>query len=200
MTKRGKPSLKENLIDAGVNVMFRLGYHGASVRDIASAASAPLGSFTNHFESKEAFAGEVLNRYFANVKQIMESTLGNHELTPRDRLQRYLEVITGRLESGEWARGCLIGNFSLETPMHSEELRNRLSTIFTEWREPFTACIAEGQAKGELSGEFTPEDLADYLLAGWQGAMLRMKVERSPEPIERFKKITFATVFKKINE
>ena len=40
-------------------------------------------------------------------------------------------------------------------------------------------------------------ELADFLLAGWQGAMLRMKVERSPAPLERFKTIAFATVFKR---
>ena len=28
--------------------------------------------------------------------------------------------------------------------------------------------------------------------------MLRMKVDRSPEPLERFKKIVFATVFGKV--
>ncbi|TJX50068.1 MAG: TetR family transcriptional regulator, partial [Mesorhizobium sp.] len=39
------------------------------------------------------------------------------------------------------------------------------------------------------------EDLADFLLSSWQGAMLRMKVERSPEPLERFKAIIFKTVF-----
>ncbi|TGV32549.1 TetR family transcriptional regulator, partial [bacterium M00.F.Ca.ET.168.01.1.1] len=44
---------------------------------------------------------------------------------------------------------------------------------------------------------FDADDLADFLLSSWQGAMLRMKVERSPEPLERFKKIIFSTVFGK---
>jgi TetR/AcrR family transcriptional regulator, transcriptional repressor for nem operon len=36
------------------------------VRDICAAAGVPQGSFTNHFRSKEAFAEEVLNRYFCS--------------------------------------------------------------------------------------------------------------------------------------
>ncbi len=40
-----------------------------------------------------------------------------------------------------------------------------------------------------------PTDLADFLLASWQGAILRMKVERSPAALERFKSIVFETVF-----
>jgi TetR/AcrR family transcriptional repressor of nem operon len=40
-----------------------------------------------------------------------------------------------------------------------------------------------------------PEDLADFLLAGWLGSIMRMKVERNSAPLERFKAIAFSTVF-----
>jgi TetR/AcrR family transcriptional repressor of nem operon len=39
-------------------------------------------------------------------------------------------------------------------------------------------------------------DLAEFLLASWEGAILRMKVERGPAALERFKSIVFQTVFK----
>jgi len=75
-------------------------------------------------------------------------------------------------------------------------LRQQLTEIFGQWLVPFAACIAEGQARGEITTEFDAAELADFLIAGWQGAMLRMKVERDPAPLERFKTIMFATVFK----
>ncbi|TJW43932.1 MAG: TetR family transcriptional regulator, partial [Mesorhizobium sp.] len=78
---------------------------------------------------------------------------------------------------------------------HSEPLRLQLVAIFERWRKPFAECIAEGQAAGHITDAFDAEDLADFLLSSWQGAMLRMKVERSPEPLERFKNIVFKTVF-----
>ena len=53
----------------------RQGYGGASVRDIVRAAGVPQGSFTNHFTSKEAFAQEVLDRYFSLVRGNIEKTL-----------------------------------------------------------------------------------------------------------------------------
>ena len=55
--------------------MFRKGFVGAGVRDIVAEASAPQGSFTNHFRSKEAFAREVLDRYFEHVKGLIAQTL-----------------------------------------------------------------------------------------------------------------------------
>jgi TetR/AcrR family transcriptional regulator, transcriptional repressor for nem operon len=191
-----KPSLREEILNAGLRLMFQSGYQGAGVRDICSAAGAPQGSFTNHFRSKEAFAQEVLDRYFANVKVAVNEALNDESLTPRQRLKRYLEIISGRLERDKWRRGCLIGDFSLEASPHSKVLRERLEAIFKEWRVPFAACIAEAQAIGEIDSTFDPVDLAEFLLASWEGAILRMKVERTPVALERFKTIVFETVFK----
>jgi TetR/AcrR family transcriptional regulator, transcriptional repressor for nem operon len=193
-----RPSLRENILNAGLKVMFQSGYQGASVRDICAAAGAPQGSFTNHFRSKEVFAREVLDRYFANLQKTVREALDDASLTPRRRLQRYLEIISDVLADDQWNRGCLIGDFSLETSTQSQMLRARLEAIFQEWRVPFAACIAEAQSAGEVDSAFDPQDLAEFLLASWEGAILRMKVERSPAALERFRKIIFQTVFKEL--
>lgn len=191
-----KPSLKEAILEAGLQTMFRTGYHATSVRDVTAAAGAPQGSFTNHFRSKEAFASEVLDRYFEHTKRFVAEALQDGALTPRQRLRRYLDIITDRLRSDAFSRGCLIGDLSLEASGSSEALRERLVAIFAEWRVPFAACIHEAQASGEIAADFPPDELADFLLASWQGAILRMKVERNPAPLERFKTIAFQTVFR----
>jgi TetR/AcrR family transcriptional regulator, transcriptional repressor for nem operon len=189
-------SLRERILEAGLKVMFRKGYVGAGVRDIVAEAPAPQGSFTNHFRSKEEFAREVLDLYFDNLKLVVQEALGDSSRTPRQKLRRYLDIITERLANAEFSRGCLIGDFSLEAAPQSEMLRARLANIFIEWRTPFAACIAEGQATGEIAAEFAAEELAEFLLSSWEGAVLRMKVARNAEPLERFKRIVFATVFK----
>ena len=191
-----KPSNRDRILEAGLKVMYRKGYAGAGVRVIVAEASAPQGSFTNHFRSKEDFAREVLDLYFDHTKRVVVEALEDRSLNPRERLGRYLDIITGRFAAAKFGRGCLIGDFSLEAAPQSEMLRTRLTEIFAEWRAPFAACIAEGQAAGEISGTFAPHDLAEFLLSSWEGAILRMKVERNAEPLERFKRIVFATVLK----
>jgi TetR/AcrR family transcriptional repressor of nem operon len=194
-----KPSNREHILNAGLKVMFRSGYQGASVRDICAAAGAPQGSFTNHFRSKEAFAQEVLDRYFANLQGVVKEALEDQSLSPRQRLKRYLDLISGVLAVDKWRRGCLIGDFSLEAACQSKLLRRRLEAIFQEWRSPFAVCIAEAQNAGEIDSMFDPLDLAEFLLASWEGAILRMKVERGPAALNRFKNIVFQTVFKGSN-
>jgi TetR/AcrR family transcriptional regulator, transcriptional repressor for nem operon len=190
-----RTSLREDILKAGLKVMFRSGYQGATVRDICAAAGAPHGSFTNHFRSKEAFAEEVLDRYFANLKRVVREALDDQSRSPRQRLMRYLDIISGVLAGVEWNRGCLIGDLSLQASAESEVLRERLEAIFQEWRAPFTACIAEAQSAGEIDTTFDPMDLAEFLLASWEGAILRMRVERGPDALDRFKRIIFQTVF-----
>jgi TetR/AcrR family transcriptional repressor of nem operon len=90
----------------------------------------------------------------------------------------------------------LIGDLSLGVSSHSNLLRERLGAIFREWRTPFASCIAAAQAAGEIDSQFDATELAEFLLASWQGAILRMKVERRPAALERFKTIMFETVFK----
>src|SRR5438093_12027462 len=189
-------SLRDQILRAGLPVMFRCGYHAASVRDICAAAGAPQGSFTNHFRSKEAFAVEVLDQYFDYLKGLVTEALNDETLTPRQRLKQYLDIITGKLERDGWRIGCLIGDLSLEASSHSKRLRDRLDAIFQKWRTPFASCIAAAQSAGEIDSRFDATELAEFLLASWEGAILRMKVERRPAALKRYKTIVFETVFK----
>jgi TetR/AcrR family transcriptional regulator, transcriptional repressor for nem operon len=87
-------SLRERILNAGLKVMIRSGYNGASVRDICAAAGAPLGSFTNHFSSKEAFAQEVFDRYFANTKNLVSQALnGQSQFTHRALSARQPDLV-----------------------------------------------------------------------------------------------------------
>jgi TetR/AcrR family transcriptional repressor of nem operon len=144
---------------------------------------------------RAAGAAEVLDHYFAHTRGLVAEALNDRSLRPRERLRRYLDIITERLAADEYFRGCLIGDFSIEVSQASELLRERLATIYREWLSPFERCIEEGQQAGEISTQFSARDLADFLLTSWEGAILRMKVERGPEPLDRFKRIAFATVF-----
>ena len=191
-----KHSNRDAIKAAGLRVMFRQGYHGTGVRDVVAEAGVPQGSFTNHFRSKEAFAAAVLDDYFTHTTELVDQALGDRGLPPRERLLRYLDIITGRLAADGFTRGCLIGDFSLETSQTSELLRRRLSEIYAEWLKPFTTCIAEAQQAGAIPAQFAPDELAEFLLASWQGAILRMKVERSRAPLDRFRRIAFETTFR----
>ena len=181
-----KPSLKDAILDAGLKVMFRTGYHGTSVRDVTAAAGAPQGSFTNHFRSKEAFASEVLDRYF-------DVTQGAGRRGPRRHL-------------ADAARAAPALPRHHHRPARGRRLWPRLPDRRSQpggigqQRDAARAACGDlcrmaravrrlhrgGPGRGEIASDFEPEELADFLLASWQGAILRMKVERNPEGARAF--------------
>jgi TetR/AcrR family transcriptional repressor of nem operon len=180
----------------GLKVLLARGYFGASVRDIVKAAGVPQGSFTNHFSSKEPFAEEVLELYFALVRQNMEKTLRNDSRSPLHRLRQWIDLQIAFLRQAEFRSGCLIGNFSIEASDDSKRIRERLGQIFKEISESIDYCLQAAVDAGELSASNDVRELAGFLYSSLQGAILQSKVEQSVEPIKRFKDILFTRILR----
>ena len=191
-----KPSHREKLLTEGLRVLHERGFTGASVRDITLAAGAPLGSFTNHFASKEAFSLEALNIYFGRYQQVIVETLRNDALPPLQRLRAYIDIVTTPQDDGCSWNGCLIGNFSAEASEHSEMIRLRLVEIVDELESGVSYCLQAAVAAGELPESTDCDELAGFVISSLQGAILLSKAEHSAEPVERFQRFLFATVLR----
>ena len=189
-----RPSLREKIVESGVQSLHERGFLSASIREIMADAQVPQGCFTNHFRSKEAFGVAIIDRYQERTQAIIERTLRDESRSPVARLRAYFDTITEWLEAAGWRYGCLIGNMSLEIPEHSERLRVHLVEIYRALTDAFAETVRAGQSAGELRGDLDADDLASFLLASWEGAMMRMKVDRSSRPIAQFKHIVFACV------
>ncbi len=188
-----RTSNRDKILANGLKVVLERGYVGASVRDIVEAAGVPQGSFSNHFTSKEAFALEVLELYFADVRVVMEETLRNDALSPLKRLRTYVDATIATIRNNEAKNGCLFGNFTAECE-HSELMRERLVEIYAELQEAVTYCLKAAVKAGELAKTFKAAEIAGFIISGLQGAVLLAKAERNLSPAENFKKVLFSTV------
>ena len=187
-----KPSLKEKLLEEGLKVVLAQGYIGASVRDIVRAADVPLGSFTNHFGSKEEFAQQVLDRYFSAVSEKIEKYLRNDSLPPLDRLRGWLDSQIDFLRLSEFRSGCLIGNFTMEASSQGIALRDHLAEKIKTIENAIAYCLKAAVDAGEIPASADVGSLAGFVYSSWQGAILQAKVEQSADPLERFKTVLFA--------
>jgi TetR/AcrR family transcriptional repressor of nem operon len=190
-----RPSLKEKIIASGVRTLHERGFAAAGIREITADAGVPQGCFTNHFRSKEAFAAVILDRYHDQTQAIMDSTLRDRSRKPKERLQAYFDAISKWLEDAGWRYGCLVGNLSLELPEHSDLLRRHLVEICRSLTHSFAETVRAAQTAGEVGSDLDADDVATFVLASWEGAMMRMKVDRSPEPLHQFKRVLFSTLF-----
>jgi TetR/AcrR family transcriptional repressor of nem operon len=188
-----RPSSRDHLINSALETLHRQGFHGTAVQDITNAAGLPKGSFYNYFESKEALALEVIDR-FGKDQGALGGVLSDESISPVERLRRYFTSLAANLAAQNYERGCLVGNFSTELADQSRPIRDRLASTFAAWSRPIETCIRDAQKAGEISSDIDPRALADFLLNSFEGAMLRMKVEKDGSPLDHFMTLVFSRV------
>ena len=188
-----RPSSRDHLIHSALETIHRQGFNGTAVQDITDAAGLPKGSFYNYFESKEALALEVIDR-FGKEQGALAGVLSDESISPVERLRRYFASQATALAEQSYERGCLIGNFSTELADQSRPIRDRLASNFAAWSRPIEACLRDAQKAGEISWECEPRVLAEFLLNSFEGAVLRMKVEKNGSPLDHFMTVIFSRV------
>jgi TetR/AcrR family transcriptional repressor of nem operon len=54
--------------------------------------------------------------------------------------------------------------------------------------------LEQGQSRGHTDPHLDPNDLAEFILDSWKGALLRMKVEQSTQPLLIFEEMIFSHI------
>ena len=186
MPRPANPTTRTRLLKKGGELVSTHGFNATGVQEITSAAGVPKGSFYNYFESKEAFAVEVLAEYWDLVVATYGPTLADHSMAPIARIARYFAGLAEFHARRRYAVGCLIGNMALEVTPSSEQVRIKLGGIYRQWTASLTACLEQAQAQRELPAGKDPRQVAVALIDAFEGAVTRAKVERSRSPFDSF--------------
>ena len=70
-------SAKSRLLREGRKLFGRLGYFETNIHQITDAAGLSVGAFYTHFESKEAFYGELISMVGMELRHFISSNLGS---------------------------------------------------------------------------------------------------------------------------
>lgn len=184
-----KPSVRDKLLESGLKTLHQQGFNGCSVQDITGTAGVPKGSFYNHFESKEALAMAALDVFWESGAG-RRAILSDPNLEPIERLRLHFSKLTAALARMDFEPGCMIGNFSAEMPSNPS-FQARLTEIYADWSREVEACIEEAKSLGQLKVELPSHVLAGFLVAAWEGAVLRSKAERDGAALKAFETVIF---------
>src|SRR5882757_4758998 len=99
-----RASVREQIVDAAFDQFHQHGYNGCGVKLITDSAGVPKGSFYNHFESKEALALVVMQRY-GDTRRVPE--LADQSVAPLARLRNHFEFLASDIEKYGYHRGCV---------------------------------------------------------------------------------------------
>jgi TetR/AcrR family transcriptional repressor of nem operon len=176
---------KHNLLDEGVALLMRQGYHGTGLKEILDAVNIPKGSFYNYFGSKENFAAEVIVHYITPYLNQLNQYLDESEGNAVAALNRYIEESIAELERTDFKGGCLLGNLMGELSDTSDLCRVALQNALNDYRNVWEEGLRRGQKEKRIREDKSANEMADIWVNAWQGALLRMKIEQSTEPLKQ---------------
>jgi TetR/AcrR family transcriptional repressor of nem operon len=104
----------------------------------------------------------------------------------------YIDASRDFLDEDGMRNGCLCGNIGAEANAHSEEIRLKILEVFSADRREVAVCLKAAVEQNELPDSMDIDEVAGFFVSSLQGAFLVAKVERSPEPVNRFKRILFS--------
>ncbi|MGC8604909.1 MAG: TetR family transcriptional regulator C-terminal domain-containing protein [Desulfomonilaceae bacterium] len=192
-----KQSTKIKIVAEGAKVIQKKGFNNTGIIDVLNAAGVPKGSFYFYFKSKEDFGIEVINYLAENVRRAWTQSPKYTTESPLESLKRRFDEATTYFQHAGCIGGCPIGNLAQEMGDLNDVFRQRLQEIFLEMRNVIAQSIREAQRLSEINRSFDAEQLADFILNSWEGALLRMKTEKSVIPLLNFNQVIFDILFKR---
>ena len=186
MSKSAKKEFnRESLLNQGVTLFMGQGYHGTGLQEILDAVNVPKGSFYNYFGSKEDFGADVIQHYIDPFIIQLTNYLDSSGTDALGAIRCYFDELIEELEKNEFKGGCLLGNLMGEIGDTSAVCQESLQSAVKRYRNLLQLGIAKAQQEGTVRLDKSAEEMADLLLNTWQGALLRMKIEKSSAPVKQ---------------
>ncbi|MFU8813166.1 MAG: TetR/AcrR family transcriptional regulator [Balneolaceae bacterium] len=176
----------EDILDTGIELLRTHGYYGTGIQHVLTACEMPKGSFYNYFESKQAFVQQSVERYIQGILTELNSLLMEESLSGRDKVEQFFRNQLRYYQEKEYRMTCLMSILSFELGGDETELTRSITAGFGAMRELISRMIKQGQDEGEITTNFTPSELTDHVMNGFNGALIAMKHERSPRAVNRF--------------
>jgi len=183
---RDDPDTRAALIRSGLEVLTEQGFTVSGIDGILKRVGVPKGSFYYYFDSKEAFGRAVMEQYGAYFAAKLERHLDDDSRSPLARLEAFVEDATSGMARHDYRRGCLVGNLGQEAGSLPEGYRQWLRATLADWQRRLSRCLREAQRVGELAESADCERLAEAFWIGWEGAVMRARLEGGPRPLETF--------------
>jgi TetR/AcrR family transcriptional repressor of nem operon len=187
---------KQRLLDAGMAMLLKHGYHDLGIQALLEATGTPKGSFYHHFKDKEDFALQVIDQYMGYVHAGLDACLGDERRPPLKRVRRFFELTLQNYRK-EGYLGCLLGGLGQELSGVSEVFRRKVEGCFSEIAKRIAVCLDEARERGDIPAESNTRRMASLLVDCWEGAALRSRLRGNATPLTTMLDFYFETAVRR---
>jgi len=181
--------MRERLLDAAMDLMWRNSYGTTSVDAICEQAGAKKGSFYYFFKSKSELASAALEAEWNKKKADMNYTF-SATVPPLERFDRYFDYVHDRLAEVQQKCGSILGcpfiNVGSEVSTQDQTVRATIDRIMDDKLNYFISTVRDAAAQGLLDAP-DPDAKARALFACYQGTIAQARIQNDIEMLRAFK-------------
>jgi TetR/AcrR family transcriptional repressor of nem operon len=182
---------RESLLAVGQELFIKSSFNCVGLNDILKQSGIPKGSFYHYFDSKEDFGLQVVELYSRQNYEVLEALLHDESMSPSQQLRAFFEANITHFDDIGYCQGCLMANLSQELADVNEKLRCKINELSKKMVDRIALCLQHTDSSELNLGHLQPHEAAQVLMNSWQGAIMKMKLEKSREPLEVFMKFFF---------
>ncbi len=149
--------MREQILDAAVQLFSAYGYHAAPLRDIARIAGIQAASIYHHYPNKQSLLVEIMQTHMERLNSSLERIMHTYS----DPLQRLHEAIANHIRMHTTYKAEF---FIIDTEMRALEGENRAYVL--SLRDRYEALLQELLRDGMERGVFRRSDvkIASYAI------------------------------------
>ena len=150
---------------------------------VAKAAGLKKSIVFYYYPSKEAMGAAVVDAAAQRHAAGMRALFANDMRDPVVVVRALFEYGANG-KKGECSRGCFIGRMGQELNECDAQMRGRIASCMTEWREDVAAYLDVWRRRGYFRPGFKPKEAADGILALYEGGLLIARIVGDADPID----------------
>ncbi|GAA3078312.1 TetR/AcrR family transcriptional regulator [Streptomyces glomeratus] len=180
LTSKGQAT-RARILEHAAELIYTKGVHATNNEQLRRAAGVSGSQLNHYFPSKESLVLAVTAWQAERVLTFHrdERFAGFDTL---DAFRAWADFYIGYERA--YQEGCTLGSLASEIIKTDLDVHDELASAFDQWRGIFREGIERMQQLGRISAEADPTQLANLLLAAFQGGMLLAQVARDITPLK----------------
>ena len=173
---------RHRIVAAAAPIFNQHGFEGSSLNDLMEATGLRKGGIYRHFSSKEELAAEAFDYTWhavwkARMHNVDEKPTGIEKL--KQLIANFVSI------RSPVAGGCPVLNTAVDTDDGNPILRARAADALKFWLNRLQRIVARAAQDGELKATVDPVNVATFIVASLEGALMISRLQGSDKALRR---------------
>ncbi|MEV1168737.1 TetR/AcrR family transcriptional regulator [Nonomuraea sp. NPDC049784] len=180
LTDKGQAT-RARILEHAAELIYTNGVHATNNEQVRHAAGVGGSQLNHYFPTKESLVLAVIAWQAERILALHRSEQFSGFDT-LDTFRKWAAFYVGYERA--YQEGCSLGSLASEIIKTDLDVHDELASAFDQWRGVFRDGIQHMQRLGRMSAEADSAQLANLLLAAFQGGMLLAQVARDISPLK----------------